>query len=269
MTRVARGLRKSHLPHGRRCVRLTIDAAAGIQTGNAQKAHKMKSHIPRSVALAVAFAAMGIFAGSASAQHHGHYGGGFGGGHYGSGFGGGQHSLGYGGIGYGHSGLGIGGIGYSGTGYSGLNGLGYGGIGYSGLGYSSLRLGYGGLGYGGLGYGGLGYGGLGYGGLGYSGLGYGGLGYGGLGYGGIGYGSPLSGYGYDSLSSMRHRDYVSPYSYNVLPPVARYSVQRVPNVQSLRSAPGMRVNPDDENVQLRPGMVLSDGATVISVDPVK
>ena len=222
-----------------------------------------------------------------------HYGGG---GHYGPHYGGLGVSgfglslglgSGYGGIGYG--GLGHSGLGYSGLGYGGLGyGLGYGGLGYGGLGYGGL--GYGGLGYGGLGYG-LGYGGLGYGGLGYgptglSGLGYsssyglGGMGYGGTAYnrlnygiGGLGYGSSLGVYDYPPYSSSSI--YVAA-SYSVVPG-SNYSRTSQPGRTATNSVPRVYASPAPAGGQrnaslpndLRPGMVLPDGAVVTSVGPLR
>jgi hypothetical protein len=202
-----------------------------------------------------------------------HYGGG---GHYGS------H---YGGLGVGGFGLSLGlGTGYSGLGYSGLGyrGLGYSGLGYSGFGYG---LGYSGLGYG-LGYSGLGYSGLGYGPTGLSGLGYssgyglGGMGYGGPAYnslnygiGGLGYGTNLGVYDYAPYSSSSI--YVAP-SYSVVPG-ATYPRSSQPGRTATNSVPRVYASPAPTGGQrtgslpndLRPGMVLPDGAVVTSVGPLR
>lgn len=148
------------------------------------------------------------------------------------------HSIhsGYGGYGgYGLGGISIGIGGYPGFGgYSGFGGYG------SSYGYGSSRLGYSGLGYSGLGYSGLGYSGLGYSGLGYS-----------------NYYSPTYSSAYVSPQ------YVAPYS-------APYVVSR-PNVgvnvqQSYSNVYRGPMSADGQPTgDLRPGMVLPDGAVVVSV----
>lgn len=178
---------------------------------------------------------------------------------------------------------------YRGMGYDGL-GLGYSGL---GLGASNSSLSYRNLGYGGLGYGGLNYNGLGY--------GYGGLGHGGLGYGGMTYGLGGSVYGsyppasqvygsttpysyivpYGSTYQVAPYGSAQPYSY-VLPPSPQpsRSIQVAPNrntqsqaannrqpYQAQSSTQPQRFAPVPND--LRPGMVLPDGAIVTSVGPLQ
>jgi hypothetical protein len=141
------------------------------------------------------------------------------------------HSSHYGGYGgYGGSFGGIGIGGYSGLGYSNFGG--YSGFGYP-YGYSSSRLGYSGLGYSTLGYSNTGYAGL----------------------------------SYSNYSSARPSVYYSPsYSqaYGSPSTVVVPSVQRNSNVYS-----GPVAADGSPTGDLRPGMVLPDGAVVVSVGPAK
>ena len=157
------------------------------------------------------------------------------------------------GHGGGHSG------GHTGGGHVG-GGAHHGGHHYSGGGIG-VGIGYGGLGYGGLGYGGIGYGGIGYGGMGYGGMGYSGFGMSTLPY-GYRYGAP---YGY-SMPSYRYSApgygaprYSSP-SYSSRGYTApSYSSGVVVQAQSSKVWDGVS--------DLKPGMVLPDGAIVVSVGP--
>jgi hypothetical protein len=195
--------------------------------------------------------AMSSMSGLAMAQGHGGHGGGHGGGGHhggGAGMGGGHHH------GGGYSGGHYHGGGYSGGHYHG----GYGG-GYYGGGY------YGGLGGIGLSYG-LGYGGLGYG-LGTYGYSSYPLGYGsyGLGYGSSYYRSPLYGSMYTSPLNYGYGTtvYASP---RVYAPARTYSAARVVNQAPASNVYQGGVDDKGQPVgELRPGMVLPDGAVVVSV----
>ncbi len=175
-------------------------------------------------------------------------------------------------------------------------GGGYGG-GYGRYGGLSTGARYrGGYGYGGYGYRGFGYGGYG----GYGNLGYGGFGYGGRGVGiSIGFGYPfgyglygyrgLGGFGNDALAFSRfnYPGYSYPGLYSAYAPVydySRYSLA-APSYSaspSYLSVPGGTyrsgyrygappvgavADPGSPTSDLRPGMVLPDGSTVISVGP--
>ena len=113
-----------------------------------------------------------------------------------------------------------------------------------------------------------GYGG--YGGLGGFGYGLGGLGYSGFGgYGGLGYSSYGLGYGYGSgYGTGYYSSYGSyaPQYYSARPVASVYVAPTYSYAQ-----PQMRaqvVNPATPGSDLRPGMVLPDGAIVTSVGPI-
>ena len=220
-----------------------------------------KSWLRRATSIGVVAGLVAFSFTPAFGQHGGgaHSGGGHsGGGHSGGGHSGGGHSMGhsggahmsggsnhsghsshYGGYGGGFGGVGIGG--YSGLGYSSFGG--YGGYGYP-YGYSNSRLGYSGMGYSNLGYSNLGY----------------------------------SGLGYSTYSSARPSVYYSPSNsqafvspqmtnqyYSASPTtVVVPSVQRNSNVYS-----GPVAADGSLSGELRPGMVLPDGAVVVSVGPTK
>jgi hypothetical protein len=135
--------------------------------------------------------------------------------------------------------------------------LGYSSLGYRGLGYSGVGLGYGGLGYGGLGYGDLGYSNASYGSV-YSstyGAGYGSYGPYSL-RSGMGY-STNGLHGYQPAAAAATSDYRTGYT-----PSYSGNTYRQGVVTSNRQPSGA-TTPD-----LRPGMVLPDGSTVISVGPI-
>lgn len=141
--------------------------------------------------------------------------------------------------------------GHSGGGHS---GGGYSGGGHMGSSHHSTHHHSGvGIGYGGFGYGGFGYGGIGYGGFGYSGFG---MSSGPYGY-GYGFGSPY-GYPYGSIR-------IPAYSYSAPRYYSRpgYYAPSSPSVVVSRPAPNVWDGVSD----LRPGMVLPDGAVVVSVGP--
>lgn len=262
--------------------------------------------MPRFVLGCVAVLAMSLASSTASAQHHGGghhsgYGGGHGGGgHYGGGHYGGHHG-GYHGGHYGghhggyHNNYYGGGFGFS-IGTGSLYGLGYSGLGYGGLGYGAF--GYPGPGYAYGGLGGVGYNNYG---LGSYGLGL----TSGLGIGRFDYVSPYSSayrgyYGsryspyYNSLgrSNVDISIYAAPSTgYVVTPnyqpsdvysgstttygvpgynseyahqPTAdgQYSSGRFDETYPSSTSPQFNGTGD-----LRPGMVLPDGSTVISVEP--
>ncbi|WDQ18249.1 hypothetical protein [Rhodopirellula sp. P2] len=199
----------------------------------------------------------------AMAQHHGGGGGHGGGGHGGGGHGGGAPGGGGGHMGGGHvsgdhvRGGGVHGGGVSHSGHSGYSGRHYSNFGSS-YGYSrpGLSLSIGGGYPSGYGYGGYG--------MGYSGLGHSSLGYSGLGY---GYRYPsASSYssGYRGYSSYPPTTYVVPSTTYVAPLRADYQAGYGGSfVPATANAPI-----DPATADLRPGMVLPDGSTVISVDPV-
>ncbi|TWU24058.1 hypothetical protein Pla52o_19810 [Novipirellula galeiformis] len=204
---------------------------------------------------------------------------------------GGGHS-GHGHSGHGHSGHGHSGHGHSGHGHS---GHGHSGHGHSGHGHSG-HVYHGGGHYGGGFYGSNVYSGRGFSlsiGGGYP-YGYGGFGYGSLGYGGIDYG--IDTYRYPSSSySTTYRGFAPDYftqpslSYTPDPvygevPVDSYgtsyrydgaieSPYGVPGYSSEFQHQPRAVSPyaagrvDPSSADLRPGMVLEDGSTVISVAP--
>jgi hypothetical protein len=187
------------------------------------------------LSVSVAFASSNAFA-----QHHG--GGGGGGGHAGGGHMGGSHmggshmggmgggSMHHGGSHYGGYGGGFGGIGI-GIGSYGLGGFGYSGFGgYGGLGYSSLSLGYGG-----------------YGNYGYSGY------------------SPYSSYGSYAPQYYSARPVTSVY----IAPTYSYAQPQAYSVQGYSTQMPAQVNPSAPGSDLRPGMVLPDGAVVTSVGPIQ
>ena len=118
-----------------------------------------------------------------------------------------------------------------------------------------ISLGYGGYGLGG--YSGFG----GYGGLGYSSLA---LGYGGYGnYGNSGY-SSYSGYGSYAPQYYSARPTANVY----IAPTYGYAQPQVYNVQGYSTQMPIQVNPSAPGSDLRPGMVLPDGAIVTSVGPI-
>jgi len=205
----------------------------------------LKGVFVRPVLLALVLAtSLTIASGSAYGQRYG--GGHMGGGHMGGGHTGRMH----------HGGMG-GGVYHGGSHHYGGYG-GYGGFGSYGLG---------GLGYGGLGYSGLGYGGLGYSGLGYSGYGgYGGLGYSrlALGY-GSGYGTGYS--AYSGYGSYAPQFYSRPAANVYVAPAYSYAQPQTYRVQGY-STQMPQVNPSAPGSDLRPGMVLPDGAVVTSVGPI-
>lgn len=203
-----------------------------------------------SFVLAIAFGTALMLSGSVfAAKGGGHGGGGHGGGGYGGGgYGGGGHG--------GHHMSG----GYTGHGRGGQHGHRSSRGVYIGFGSS---FGLGGYGYSGFGY--SGYGGRGYG-YGYSPIGYGGYGW----YGGFG------GYGGGSYSAPYRSFYATP-GYTSYYAVPRY-IYVQPSTANYRSVPGTPANagPQAQSTttvtnpsgELRPGMVLPDGAVVVSVDPI-
>lgn len=177
---------------------------------------------------------------NAFAQHHG------GGGHAGGGHTGGGH---------------VGGMGGGSMHHGGSHHGGYGG-GY-GSNFGGIGIGFGSYGLGGLGYSGFG----GYGGLGYSSLA---LGYGGYGnYGGY---SPYSGYGssYSGYGSYAPRYYSArPIASVYIAPAYSYSQPQTYRVQGYSTQMQAHVQPSAPGSDLRPGMVLPDGAIVTSVGPIQ
>lgn len=143
------------------------------------------------------------------------------------------------------------------------------GSGHVGGAHHSTHHHSGGLGYSGFGYGGIGYGGIGYGGIGYGGIGPTGFGFGGFGANPFPYGY---GYGYSSPYVAGYR-YGSPYGYSS--PSLRVQTYRnvVPSSMYPRAS-SVVVSRRNSNVwdgvsDLKPGMVLSDGAIVVSVGPTR
>ncbi len=182
------------------------------------------------LALSVAFASSNAFA------QHGHAGSGHaGGGHAGGGqvghMGGG--SVHHGGSHHGGYGGGYGGGIGIGIGSYGLGGLGYSGFGgYGGLGYSSLSLGYGNYG-------------------GYSPY--------------SSYGSSYSGYGSYAPQFYSARPAASIY----IAPAYSYAQPQTYRVQGYSTQMPAQVQPSAAGSDLRPGMVLPDGAIVTSVGPIR
>jgi len=223
---------------------------------------------PGAVLLALTLA---VFSpGIALAQHH-HGGGYHGGGYHGGGYhGGGYHGSGYYGSGYygsGYYGSGYHGSGYHGSGYhgSGYHGSGYHGSGYHGGGHFNSH--HYGSGYSGLHY--NNHGGY-YGGGSYYGGGYGGGLYGssfGIGFGRSYYpGSSYYGGSYYGNGGYSAYSYPTVRSYSVVPtPVYATRVYSAPVYAApAYSAPPL-VQGNGIQGELRPGMVLPDGAVVISV----
>jgi len=109
--------------------------------------------------------------------------------------------------------------------------------------------------------------------LGYGGTGYGGWGYGGFGYGGLGYSSAQR-YGYPSYrygnSYNTYRPYTAtpryPPQYIYVQPSVALEVPAQAAYAKPQAQPSTKVV--DPSAQLRPGMVLPDGAIVVSVDPI-
>lgn len=137
--------------------------------------------------------------------------------------------------------------------------------------YYGSGLGYGGLGYSGLGYGGLGYSGISIGFGSYSGLG----GYYGSPYYGSSYRYPYSSLGYSgygvgyssyyprpSVVYVPSPSYGSTYSYGYAPSYSAGTTSVAPSSNVYRGGVNERGEPTGD---LRPGMVLPDGARVISV----
>ncbi|EMI20732.1 secreted protein [Rhodopirellula maiorica SM1] len=218
----------------------------------------------RRVAFGIAVAGLFLSQAALMAQHHGgghgksgHHGGGHhGGGHHGGGHHGGihhhHHDHGHFGGGYGHINRGFYGSNlYSGRGFSISIGSGY-------------PYGYSGFGYGSLGYGGLGYGGLGYGGLSDS-YRYPATGYSPIYRGSTYYGSAYPGFSYDTAPAYGGSTY--PYESSIEPqygvPGYDSEFRHQPSAETPYSVG--RVDPSSSD--LRAGMVLPDGSTVISVGP--
>ena len=147
----------------------------------------------------------------------------------------------------------------------------HGGGGHMGAGHVG-GMGGGSMHHGGSHYGGSHYGGYG-GGLGGIGIGYGGYGLGGYsgfgGYGGYGnYGN--SGYSsYSGYGSYAPQYYSARPTANVyIAPTYGYAQPQVYNIQGYSTQMPTQVNPSAPGSDLRPGMVLPDGAIVTSVGPI-
>ena len=144
----------------------------------------------------------------------------------------------------------------------------HGGGGHMGAGHVG-GMGGGSMHHGGSHYGGSHYGGYG-GGLGGIGIGYGGYGLGG--YSGLGgYGN----YGNSGYSSYSGYGSYAPQYYSARPtanvyiaPTYGYAQPQVYNIQGYSTQMPTQVNPSAPGSDLRPGMVLPDGAIVTSVGPI-
>ena len=138
----------------------------------------------------------------------------------------------------------------------------HGGGGQMGAGHVG-GMGGGSMHHGGSHYGGSHYGGYG-GGLGGIGIGYGGYGLGGYGnYGNSGY-SSYSGYGSYAPQYYSARPTANVY----IAPTYGYAQPQVYNIQGYSTQMPTQVNPSAPGSDLRPGMVLPDGAIVTSVGPI-
>ena len=138
----------------------------------------------------------------------------------------------------------------------------HGGGGHMGAGHVG-GMGGGSMHHGGSHYGGSHYGGYG-GGLGGIGIGYGGYGLGGYGnYGNSGY-SSYSGYGSYAPQYYSARPTANVY----IAPTYGYAQPQVYNIQGYSTQMPTQVNPSAPGSDLRPGMVLPDGAIVTSVGPI-
>ena len=133
----------------------------------------------------------------------------------------------------------------------------------------------GGMGGGSMHHGGSHYGGYG-GGLGGIGIGYGGYGLGGYsGFGGYGGYGGYGNYGNSGYSSYSGYGSYAPQYYSARPtanvyiaPTYGYAQPQVYNIQGYSTQMPTQVNPSAPGSDLRPGMVLPDGAIVTSVGPI-
>ncbi|WP_442510969.1 hypothetical protein SH528x_002620 [Novipirellula sp. SH528] len=207
----------------------------------------------RRVVLGMAIAGLIIGQSSLMAQHHG--GGNHGGGHHGGGNHSGHHGGGhYGGGHYGHSGHNHfgGGYGYGGGGF-------YGGNLYSGSGFSiSIGGGYP-YGHSGFGYGSLGYGGL------SDSYRYPATGYSPIYRGSTYYGSAYPGFSYDTAPAYGGSTY--PYGTAIEPQYGVPGYSSEFQHQPVAEPPYSVGRVDPSSSDLRPGMVLPDGSTVVSIGP--